>query len=126
MLANAVLDGTDCVMLPEESAMGAYPVESVLMPVKICNAAEPCRIKEHYKGVLKPQMTNYHPSFVDHIAVSIEKLLSEVKDPAAVLITTISGHNAASMPRVRLPIWISAVSPSFKTCQELNLKLAEV
>lgn len=118
-VANAVLDGTDCVMLSEESAMGAYPIESVLMLAKICIATEPCRLQEHYKGVIKPQTTGYHPSFVDHIAVSVEKLLSDVKNPAAVLIPTTSGHTATSITRVRLPIWILAVSSSAKTCQEL-------
>jgi len=118
-VANAVLDGTDCVMLSEESAMGAYPLESVMMLAKICKATEPSRMQEHYMGVLKPQTTGYHPSFVDHIAVSIEKLLSEVKNPAAVLIPTTSGHTATSITRVRLPIWILAVSSFTKTCQEL-------
>jgi len=118
-VANAVLDGTDCVMLSEESAMGAYPLESVLMLAKICNATEPCRLQEHYKGVIKPQTKGYHPSFVDHIAVSVEKLLSDVKNPAAVLIPTTSGHTATSITRVRLPIWVLAVSSSAKTCQEL-------
>lgn len=118
-VANAVLDGTDCVMLSEESAMGTYPIESVSMLGKICKVTEPCRLQEHYKGVIKPQTTDYQPSFVDHIAVSIEKLLSEVKNPAAVLIPTTSGHTATSITRVRLPIWILAVSSSAKTCQEL-------
>ena len=118
-VANAVLDGTDCVMLSEESAMGAHPVESVTMLAKISKVTEPCRLQEHYKGVLKPQTTNYQPSFIDHIAVSIEKLLSKVKDPAAVLVPTTSGHTARSITRVRLPSWILAVSSSEKRCQEL-------
>jgi pyruvate kinase len=118
-VANAVLDGTDCVMLSEESAMGAYPVESVTMLAKISKVTEPCRLQEHYKGVLKPQTTNYRPSFIDHIAVSIEKLLSKVEDPAAVLVPTTSGHTARSITRVRLPSWILAVSSSEKRCQEL-------
>ncbi len=71
-VANAVLDGTDCVMLSEESAMGAYPIESVLMLAKICSATEPHRLQEHRKGVLIPQIKHYLPSFVDHFAGSIE------------------------------------------------------
>jgi hypothetical protein len=42
-VANAILDGTDCVMLSEESALGTYPVESTLMLADIASAIEPHR-----------------------------------------------------------------------------------
>lgn len=42
-VANAILDGTDGVMLSEESAMGNFPVESVEMLARIAAATEPSR-----------------------------------------------------------------------------------
>ncbi len=40
-VANAILDGTDCVMLSEESAMGDHPVDAVRMLARIAEASEP-------------------------------------------------------------------------------------
>ena len=118
-VANAILDGTDCVMLSEESAMGEYPLESVQMLAKIATATEPHRLHRHSEFVLKPHALDYTPTIVDLIAVSIENILSKVDSPAGVLAPTTSGYMARSLTRFRLPVWIVAVSTSFKTCQDL-------
>ena len=119
-VANAILDGTDCVMLSEESAMGDYPLEAVQMLAKIAAAIEPHRLgHQHFEFVLKPQATDYKPSTVDLIATSIENIFANVDSPAGVLAPTFSGYMARSLTRFRLPVWIIAISTSLKTCRDL-------
>ncbi len=118
-VANAILDGTDCVMLSEESAMGDYPIEAVQMLVKIAVATEPHRRHRHFEFVLKPQTINYKPSTVDLIASSIENIFARVDSPAGVFAPTTSGYMARSLTRFRLPVWIIAISTSRKTCRDL-------
>jgi pyruvate kinase len=52
-VANAILDGTDCVMLSEESAMGKYPVDAVAMLAKIAAEIEPYRPSLRARSTLK-------------------------------------------------------------------------
>ncbi len=121
-VANAILDGTDAVMLSEESAMGDYPIESVEMLVKIAKSIEPARMQRHAESTILPQSANttYKRSTVDSIAISIENLLERIDDPAAVFTPTASGYTPRSVTRFRLPVWVFAISSSHKTCQELQ------
>ena len=118
-VANAILGGTDAVMLSEESAMGDYPLEAVQMLAKIATATEPHRLNSHFDLVLKPQAKNYTPTAVDFLAFSIENIIARVDSPGAVIAPTTSGYMARSLTRFRLPIWIIALSSKVKTCQDL-------
>lgn len=118
-VANAILGGTDAVMLSEESAMGDYPIEAVQMLAKIATATEPHRLTRHFELVLKPQATDYKPNAVDFLAFSIENIIAKVDSPGAVLAPTSSGYMARSLTRFRLPVWIIAISSALKTCQDL-------
>ncbi len=118
-VANAILDGTDCVMLSGESAMGKYPVDAVAMLAKIAVATEAnrpmTRVREMYAGIdLKGKIRPEHL-----IAIGVEACLEYVT-PAAVFVPTRSGATARSIARFRLPVWIVALSTQEATCRHLQ------
>ena len=117
-VSNAILDGTDCVMLSAESAMGAFPVESVAMLARIAAAVEPTRrhvsVKELYAGIdLTGRVRPEHL-----IAVSIEASL-EYLQPAAIFVPSWGGATARRLAALHLAVPIIAVSPRAPTCQDL-------
>jgi len=117
-VANAILDGTDCVMLSGESAMGKYPVDAVAMLARIAATVEPHRkpvtVKGIFEGVdLKGKLKPAHL-----IAIAVEASIAYTS-PAAVFTPTRSGETARSLSLFRLPVWIAAVSSQQQTCQSL-------
>jgi pyruvate kinase len=117
-VSNAILDGTDCVMLSEESAMGEYPVEAVAMLARIAEAVEPQRkmvtVKEMYPGLGRHRALK--PGHL--VAIGVEASL-EYASPAAIFAPTHSGLTARGLTVFRPPVWIVAVSTEEKTCQQL-------
>jgi pyruvate kinase len=118
-VANAILDGTDCVMLSGESAMGKYPVEAVTMLTKIAAAIEPHRPSHDVREILKAFSRGGPVSLTDLIALNVETTLEHIS-PAAVIVPTRSGASARSITRFRLSVWITAVSSQETTCQRLQ------
>ncbi len=118
-VSNAILDGTDCVMLSGESAMGKYPVDAVATLAKIAAAVEPHRpavtVKDLFPGIdLAGKLRPAHL-----IALSVETCLEYMK-PAAVFTPTHSGDTARRIAGFRLPVWTIAVSSLKSTCQALQ------
>ncbi|WP_035245629.1 pyruvate kinase [Desulfogranum mediterraneum] len=117
-VANAILDGTDAVMLSEESALGNYPLEATRMLVQIAQATEPHRTRLSYTKT--PNQPIYQPiREVDYIASSVKSIILQSNDVAAILSPTDSGLTARRLARFKLPTWILAVSANEQTCQEL-------
>ena len=117
-VANAILDGTDAVMLSGESAMGRYPVEAVAMLAKIAAATEGHR--SSFVPALANDCTANDQDIraEELIAASVEATIRRIT-PATVIVPTHSGGTARSIARFRLPVWITAVSSQEKTCQDL-------
>ena len=117
-VANAILDGTDCVMLSGESAMGDYPIEAVTMLARIAAAIEPHRAVYTSRQVLQTSRKDDPIHIEDLIAASVETTLERIT-PATVIVPTHSGDTARRITRFKLPVWITAVSSQKKTIQDL-------
>ena len=120
-VANAILDGTDCVMLSEESAMGTFPAQAVEMLARIAAATEPYRSGARLKEVFDAQdrSRDGEVQFVDLISRNVRTTVDRLS-PAAVIVPTVTGYTARMVSRFRLPVWIAAVSPEEATCQALQ------
>jgi pyruvate kinase len=117
--ANAILDGSDCVMLSGESAMGKYPVEAVAMLARIAAAVEPMRPALRVRDFLRASDQQGTTDLTDLIASSVDNVL-ERTSPALVIVPTHGGHSARRLARLRPEAWIAAVSAQEQTCQQLQ------
>jgi pyruvate kinase len=118
-VANAVMDGTDCVMLSGESAMGSYPVEAVEMLGKIAAHVEPNRRPLSARKMRRGIELGRKVRPADLITIAVEECLKYII-PVAVFVPTHSGATARSLTRYRLPVWTIALSASESTCQGLQ------
>ena len=118
-VSNAILDGTDCVMLSGESAMGAYPVESVEMLAKIAATVEPTRRKTAVRDLFPGQDRYGHVRPEHLVAISIEACLDHLQ-PAAIMVPSQTGDTVRRLASLHLPVPVIAISPSEKVCQDLQ------
>ncbi len=113
-VANAILDGTDAVMLSGESAMGRFPVESVRMLAEIASEIEPHMNRRIHKEYKLSKSSN-----TELIARSVKQTVTHAQ-PAAVIVPTRSGMTARNITRYRLRVWVTAFSTEESTCQALQ------
>ncbi|MFZ2224928.1 MAG: pyruvate kinase [Candidatus Deferrimicrobium sp.] len=118
-VANAVIDGTDCVMLSSESAVGRYPVEAVRTLARIAVAAEPYRTGQFVREAMKTVIESGTAAPSDLVSMSIENVLARMA-VAAVVVPSRSGSTARQLARFRFPVRITAASTSEETCQGLQ------
>ncbi len=118
-VANAILDGSDCLMLSGETAVGDFPVEAVEMMTRIALVYEPHSCTGDVARLLEAAKFSGEISTQDLISLSIF-MSAEALDPVALVTPTMSGATARRVCRFRPRVWIVAVSPSQRTCQELQ------
>ncbi|KAG1371442.1 pyruvate kinase, cytosolic isozyme [Cocos nucifera] len=113
-VANAVLDGTDCVMLSGETAAGAYPELAVQTMAKICLEAE--SYLDHgsvFKGIMAAAPVPMSP--LESLASSAVRTANSAK-ASLILVLTRGGSTAKLVAKYRpaMPI-LSVVVPELKT-----------
>ena len=113
-VANAVLDGADCVMLSEETAMGNFPVETVRYMRKITNEAEKLLLDN--RKLEEPDADKGIPEFLAFSAC----LLADKAHAQAIVSHSLSGGSARQVSARRPPQRIYALTPDPVTIKALN------
>ncbi len=116
-VANAILDGTDALMLSEESAVGEYPVESVAMMAKIAEDAESGVKFETWVRRVETKAEKSIPEAVGLAACN----LAESINAACIITFTQSGSTAQLVSKYRPRQPILAATPLERTFRRLSL-----
>jgi len=117
-VANAILDGTDCVMLSGESAVGKFPEEAVMMLAKIAAFTEAHRPAKSFSVQHDFAQHTATTRARDRMASLVEHALRTVPCDL-VLVPTRGGMVARAISRFKPPVWIIAPSSDCAACQNL-------
>jgi pyruvate kinase len=116
-VANAIYDGSDAVMLSEETAVGEYPLEAVRMMDRIARQTE---IDLPYDAWLESRVE----AGEDDIAAAVARSAVAVTyrlGLAAIIVPSRSGRTARLVSALRPRVPIVAISPRKETVRRLNL-----
>ena len=115
-VANAILDGTDAVMLSNETAVGEFPVEAVKTMARIAEQTEPTLVAN-----MLPNLRQL-PDHTVGLAISAATCqIAKALDAAAIITATHSGSTARQVSRFRPAATVIAPTPKQETLRELNL-----
>ena len=117
-VANAILDGTDAVMLSAESAVGRFPEEAVAMLAKIAAATEAQRGTASINRLAEFYRTHRPATTAEATATVVEQALQTVPCDA-VIVPTRTGSTARMLARFKPSVWTVAVSADAAVCQGL-------
>jgi pyruvate kinase len=116
-VANAILDGTDAVMLSQESAVGQFPVESVAM---LASIAERTELTLPYREWNEKRVRRDRRDPAYTLAYTATQAAHEL-DLAALVCPTLSGRSARLISAHRPSVPIYALSPGRETVRRCGL-----
>ncbi len=115
-VANAVYDGTSCIMLSGESAAGKYPVEAVRTMAEIAEYTE-----NHTDYVTRYRNTRYvGKNNLDNISHAVCSMALDV-DAKAITVCSVSGKTAMLVSRFRTPVDIVGMTTDPKIWRRLSM-----
>jgi pyruvate kinase len=116
-VANAILDGTDAVMLSQETAIGAYPVGAVAMMAAVAEQAERIAPYERWNAE-RVRRTESDPAYTlaHSVCVAARELNLD-----ALIVPTLSGRSARLVSAHRPNVPIYALSPGRETVRRCGL-----
>lgn len=115
-VANAVLDGTDAVMLSAETAVGKYPVKTIEAMNRICLGAE-----RHIDRSEAYEQLNVRFQRIDQAIAMAAMFMSANVSVQAILALTESGSTAQWLSRVQSPVPIYALSPRAESRRKMAM-----
>ncbi|KZT75130.1 pyruvate kinase [Daedalea quercina L-15889] len=118
-VANAVLDGADCVMLSGESAKGAYPLESVLMMAECCLLAESMICYPPLYDELR--LTTPRPTETTETVAVAAVGASLEQNASAIIVLSTSGNTARLISKYRPNVPIITVTRNEQTARQIHL-----
>jgi pyruvate kinase len=116
-VANAVLDGTDAVMLSEETAIGHYPTEAVRVLHRVALEAEP---EIDHEEMLADSDSPAVPGVTGSISRAAYELAAGI-GAAAIVTTTASGDTARLVARLRPTTPVLALTATAAVARQLDL-----
>jgi len=116
-VANAVIDGTDAVMLSGETAVGAYPVEAIHAMSDVCIGAEKF---PHQAGRMGLRSDDKFGLVDEAVAMAVMYTANHM-DVKAIIALTESGSTTLWMSRVRSDIPIYAMTPYAATSRRVAM-----
>ena len=116
-VSNAVMDGTDAVMLSGETAVGKFPVQAVRAMSEVCTGAEKFPLPE---GTTRHRMGDYFEHVDEAIAMAVMYTANHLSVKAIIALTE-SGSTTRWMSRIRSDIPIYAFTPYTATSRRVAL-----